>query len=52
MSRKHFQLLADAIRTITDLAERRRAAELIAAVCRSANSRFDQQRFFAACGLD
>jgi len=52
MSRKHFTALAEAIRAISDPAERRRAAALIADVCQSANPRFDRQRFYAACNVE
>jgi hypothetical protein len=51
MSRKHFVQLAQAVRTISDPSERRRAAELIADVCAASNSRFDRARFLHACGV-
>lgn len=51
MSRKHFIALAAAVATIADMDNRRTVAELLAAVCAAANSRFNRQRFYAACGV-
>ena len=50
MSRKHFRAIAAAVAEIADAAERKRAAELMAAVCAGFNTRFDRGRFLAACG--
>jgi hypothetical protein len=52
MSRKHFQAIANAIRAITNLEERRRTAELLAAVCAASNPRFNRGRFLNACGVE
>lgn len=52
MSRKHFQALADAIKTIESAEERRRVAELVARVCASQNQHFSYSRFYAACGVE
>lgn len=49
MSRKHFVALAEAISQITDDAERKRTAELVASVCRQTNPNFDRSRFMGAC---
>ena len=51
MSKKHFELLAKYIESIMDPHCRLQAAVAVASACREANSRFDQQRFFAACGI-
>jgi hypothetical protein len=49
MTRKHFAALAAAISRIEDYRERRRAAVLIAEVCRQFNSGFSYSRFYDAC---
>ena len=51
MSRKHFIALAAAVAAIADSANRRNVAELLAAVCASANPRFNRQRFYNACNV-
>lgn len=51
MTRKHFQALAEAIATITNLEERKETARLIANVCQDANPQFGRARFLTACGL-
>ena len=51
MSKKHFELLAKYILSIMDPHCRLQAAVAVASACREANSRFDQQRFFVACGI-
>ena len=51
MSKKHFELLAKYIESIMDPHCRLQAAVAVASACQEANSRFDQQRFFAACGI-
>ena len=52
MSKKHFELLAKYIQSILDPHCRLQAAVAVASACREANPRFDEQRFFAACGVD
>jgi hypothetical protein len=51
MSKKHFELLAKYIDSILDPHARLQAAIAVASACREANSRFDQDRFFYACGV-
>ena len=51
MSKKHFELLAKYIESIMDPQCRLQAAVAVASACREANSRFDEQRFFVACGI-
>jgi len=51
MSRKHFELIAEAIRSIKQGESRRIAADKLADVCRECNPRFDYGRFMKACGL-
>jgi len=51
MSKKHFELLAKYILSIMDPHCRLQAAVAVASACKEANSRFDEQRFFAACGI-
>jgi len=51
MSRKHFEAIAEAIRSIESIEARRIAAEKLAAVCAGQNSRFNYSRFMKACGL-
>jgi hypothetical protein len=51
MSKKHFKLLADYIQMILDPHARLQAAVAVASACKLANARFDEQRFFAACGI-
>ena len=51
MSKKHFELLAKYISSMIDPHCRLNAAVAVASACREANSRFDEQRFFAACGV-
>jgi hypothetical protein len=51
MSKKHFELLAQYISNIIDFNCRLNAAVAVASACKQANSRFDEQRFFAACGI-
>jgi hypothetical protein len=52
MSKKHFELLAQGIRAISDAQSRRKAAEAVSQVCAMTNPRFDQARFLAACGVE
>lgn len=51
MSKKHFELLAKYIESIMDPHCRLQAAVAVASACKEANSRFDEQRFFAACRI-
>lgn len=51
MSKKHFKLLAEYITMIMDPHARLQAAVAVASACKHANDRFDEQRFFAACGI-
>lgn len=51
MSKKHFELLAKYIGTMMDTNARLQAAVAVASACREANSKFDTDRFFAACGV-
>lgn len=52
MTRKHFESIAYSIRymTLTDTA-RREVAERMADTCALHNSRFDRDKFLAACGV-
>jgi hypothetical protein len=51
MSKKHFELLAKYIDSILDPHARLQAAIAVASACKEANSRFDCDRFFYACGV-
>ena len=51
MSKKHFELLARYISGIIDFNARLNAAVAVASACKEANSRFDSDRFFAACNI-
>lgn len=51
MSRKHFELLAQHISSMLDPHCRLNAAVAVASACREANTRFDSDRFFRACGV-
>ena len=51
MSKKHFELLARYISAMIDPHCRLNAAVAVASACKQANPRFDQDRFFAACGV-
>jgi len=51
MSKKHFELLAQAISRIQDPHCRREAAVAVSSACHIANPRFDCDRFLAACNL-
>jgi hypothetical protein len=51
MSKKHFELLAQYITCIMDPHARLQAAIAVASACKKANSRFDCDRFFAACNI-
>lgn len=52
MTRKHFQALADSIRTIMDPHVRLNAAVAVASACKQMNPNFKPDRFYAACGVD
>ena len=49
MSRKHFILIAAAIKSISNIAERENVALLMANVCRQSNPNFNASRFYDAC---
>jgi len=51
MTRKHFEMVASAIRKIENLHERRKAAELNATIFAKANPRFNRVKFFTACNV-
>ena len=51
MSKKHFELLARYIHSIMDPHARLQAAVAVASACAEANSRFDTDRFYSACGV-
>jgi len=51
MSKKHFELLAQYIQSIMDPHCRLQAAVAVASACKAANSRFNTDRFFAACNI-
>ena len=51
MSRKHFVGIAEAIRTLENPDERKRAALALAYVCGKFSQHFDRARFMAACGV-
>lgn len=51
MTRKHFILVAEAIKRIENPTERREMAEFNANNFAKLNPRFDRARFFAACGV-
>jgi hypothetical protein len=51
MSKKHFELLAKYISSMIDTNARLQAAVAVASACREANSRFDCNKFFAACNI-
>ena len=52
MSRKHFELLAQRIRAISDPLARLQAAEAVSEVGRITNPRFDPDLFYRACGIE
>ena len=52
MSKKHFELLARNISTVCDPQIRKAMARLVADACAQSNSRFDQVRFYRACGVE
>lgn len=51
MSRKHFELLAQYINMIMDPHARLQAAVAVASASKLSNPRFDEQKFFSACGI-
>lgn len=51
MSRKHFEMLAESIRSILDPHSRLQAAIAVAQVAYKLNNRFDHGKFYAACGV-
>lgn len=52
MTKKHFQLFADAIKAIDNADEAVRVAHNAAEVFKADNLRFDSAQFYTACGLD
>lgn len=61
MTKKHFQALADALKSVRDDAMGKTVSQYeiweeccaaISAVCGDHNPRFDRSRFLTACGLD
>lgn len=50
MTRKDFIKLAAACKLIARRPERLRVATMLAEICQADNPRFDEKRFFAACG--
>ena len=51
MTRKDFKTMAAEINAISDIHERKKTADLIAAICKASNPRFDINRFNKACGV-
>lgn len=53
MTKRHFEAFADVIASL-DLPrqERLNMARVVAVVARMFNARFDQDRFYRACGLE
>ena len=51
MSRKHFVILAKNISQIPNMEIRLQSAIETAKLCAAVNPRFDQARFFEACGV-
>jgi hypothetical protein len=51
MTRKDFKTIAEAIARIEDLQTRVTIAEAMARTCAQANPRFNQTKFFEACGV-
>lgn len=58
LTRKHFKVFAETIKTAYENAENektrqelRAKAQEVASMCKSNNARFDYQKFFNACGI-
>jgi hypothetical protein len=51
MTKKHFNALAEALRTIPDESIRGVAARAVASACQQFNPRFDLTRFLKLCGV-
>ena len=49
MTRKHFNKLAKAIASISDAEDRQMLANMLGNICEEVNSRFDWERWYAAC---
>ena len=52
MSRKDYIRLADVLKKISNLDERKQVAREIAETCAEDNRRFDYLRFYRACGVE
>lgn len=51
MTKKHFERLAASIKTVADVQTRLALAKEVARDCADSNPRFDEARFFMACGV-
>lgn len=51
MTKKHFEALAKYISGIIDPTMRLNAAIAVASACKEVNPRFDETKFFNACGV-
>ena len=51
MTRKHFQMVADGVKTIEDPKVRAEVAAHFAGIFKDENPRFCEERFTAACGV-
>lgn len=51
MTRKHFQMMTDSLKAISDKKKKLELAEKAADFFAKVNPRFDRARFFKACGL-
>lgn len=52
LTRKHFQLAADSVKSIEDKKKRKEMASHHAEIFAKSNPRFDRQRFMKAAGVD
>lgn len=52
MERRHFEFIAETIRTIEDDEIRRHVARRFCAKLASTNANFDRERFMIACGAE
>lgn len=51
MTRKDFKIMAAEVAALDDRQQAQRLADQLATLCKASNSRFDRDRFMAACGL-